>query len=325
MDIDIDWCLTCEKRVEGDSPYCSPDCHDRAGPSHYYYSQSDHLSSSILDNDDDEDDVIFHTIDDAAHTPQSYRWTGNDSAGISAWAADIPSGAPAGGISSPTDDSSSFYSLSGGTYRQPPPNLLKTQRRLVPPTLSVATPPSVLPPPSTPMVTPKRQMSSAAQPGNASTGHTSLRSAATESSLVATPASSQPVPIAAASRRPSIIDDMYCHVRSWVSPSPAPVSTKPHPQTPVLRVDLQKFAFPPRTTTFPPVKIVSSPQSLRGFSEQSAGCWVAGPVLVEQPQTKRPNIYEPSRGRKPTTELPFRHDDHPSFRTRGRKASRAAA
>ncbi|KAF8965492.1 hypothetical protein BDZ97DRAFT_784414 [Flammula alnicola] len=122
MDMDIDWCLTCAKRVQGSSPYCSPYCQDLAGPSihpPYYYQEEE---------------------DDATPTPHHSRWT-NDSAGISAWAAEIPSGAPEGGISSPCDDSPSFYSLSGGTYRQPPPKLLKSHSPIVPPSLSVATPP----------------------------------------------------------------------------------------------------------------------------------------------------------------------------------------
>ncbi|KAF8961186.1 hypothetical protein BDZ97DRAFT_1829978 [Flammula alnicola] len=110
MDIDVDWCLTCSKRIQGSSPYCSPHCQDLAGPSiqpPYYYQEEE---------------------DNATPTPHHSQWT-NDSTGISAWAAEIPSGAPEGGISSPCDDSPSFYSLSGGTYGQPPPSL------------SVATPP----------------------------------------------------------------------------------------------------------------------------------------------------------------------------------------
>jgi hypothetical protein len=122
-----------------------------------------------------------------------------------------------------------------------------------------------------------------------------------------------------------MLDGMYSHVRSWVSPSPALVSTKQRPQTPVLRVDPLKFTLQTRTTTFPPVKVASSSHSSRGFAEQSAVCWMAGAVLVEQHPSKRPNVYEPLRGRKLATELPLRHDEHPSFRTRGRKASRAAA
>ncbi|KAF8899651.1 hypothetical protein CPB84DRAFT_1780335 [Gymnopilus junonius] len=320
MDIDLDWCLTCEKRLHDSALYCSSECRQRASPE---ASQSyDHQTEQV---DSLEDHIIFHTIDRA---PSPSRWTGNDSAGISAWAAQVPSGAPAGAISSPTEEFSSFDSpLSGATYRQPPPPfLLKPHRRLVPPSLSLASPPSALPPLSTPMeLSPKRHTSlhSLTQAAIASTGQTSLRTAATESSLVATPASSQPVPIASASRKPSVLDDMYSHVRSWVYPSPTFVHTKLPPQTPFPPSEEVKFSLQARTTLLPPAKIISYPHSLHGFADQSTICWMAGTVVVEQPT--KPNTCEPSRGCKLPVEGPYHHDEHPSFRTRGRKASRAAA
>ena len=54
MDIDVNWCLTCQKHIEGDHPYCSFTC----------------------------------------APPDARRWPGNDSTGIAAWAADIPPNAP---------------------------------------------------------------------------------------------------------------------------------------------------------------------------------------------------------------------------------------
>ncbi|KIM44904.1 hypothetical protein M413DRAFT_9138 [Hebeloma cylindrosporum] len=317
MDMDIDWCLTCEKHINGSSPYCSLAC---AGPWNEAHIYSDEDSS--VAGDEDDDDVILHTIDPAE--PTTSRWLGSDSAGISAWAADIPSGAPPpGDIHSPDDEESSFFSFSRSTYRPSPPNLLKTPRQIVPPSLSMTTPPAPPPTPSTPVVTPKRQQSTAsiAPSADASMGQTSLNSAATESSL-ATPASSNPVPISCASRRPSILDDMYIQVRSWVSPSPAPIPSTQQPQLPVTPMNLPKATPKPRSSQFRPVTIISSSHSSHGFADQSAVYWMAGTVL-DQFAIKPP--HESFRGRTLPNDIPLRHDDHPSYRTRGRKPSRADA
>jgi hypothetical protein len=338
MDMDIDWCLTCEKHIVRHSPipcsfnsppfqngpslYCSSACQNRAGPSnesHIYDGISSEDYSSIAGAEND-DDVIFHPVDSAE--PTTSRWLGSDAAGISAWAADIPSGAPPlGDIQSP-DDQSSFYSFSRSTYRPSPPNLLKNPRRIVPPSLSMTTPTTAPPTPSTPMVTPKRQQSttSIAPSPNASMGQVSLNSAATESSL-ATPASSNPVPISCASRQPSVLDDMYIQVRSWASPSPAPI---PSTQQLQLPMNLPKATPKPRPSQVPPVRIMSSSRSCYGFADQSTAYWMAGTVL-DQLATKPPHHYESFRGRPLPNDIPLRHDDHPSYRTRGRKPSRADA
>ncbi|PPQ94622.1 hypothetical protein CVT25_009353 [Psilocybe cyanescens] len=316
MELDCDWCLTCEKHIENDSPYCSLECQERAAPSEQGYCHQEQYSehpSSLADEDNDAE-VIYHPIEES-----SFRWAGNDFAGISAWASQVPYGAPAG-VSSPCEDVQSFCSPQGSTYRPPPPSLLSHHRRTLPPSLSMATPPHVRPPPSNPMLTPKRQPSFASitPTGNASMGQTSLRSAATGSSLVATPYSSQPVPIV---RKQSLLDGMYSHVRSWVSPAPV----QQRPQTPVLRVNPSKLISHARSTAVFPVKVVSSPRSSCDVSEKSALCWMTSTVVVKPTLQEKPCLSKPQRGRKLVTDLPFRHDDHPSFRTRGRKASRAAA
>ncbi|KAF8159754.1 hypothetical protein B0H34DRAFT_674060 [Crassisporium funariophilum] len=315
--MDIDWCLTCEKRVEGSSPYCSPDCQSRAGPSTspYYFQEP----SEIYSDEDDEENIIFHPIDEAPIEPS--RWTGNDSAGISAWAAEIPAGAPAGAVSSSWDDSSSLYSSSSATYR--PPNLLKPNRQAVPPSLCTAAPQTPSPPPlSTPMVTPKRHNYSTDSvlysAGNVSMGQTSLRSAATESSL-ATPASSHPMPISG-SRKPSNLGFILSHVQSWVPPTPSLAPAKQRANLPAQRAESKKFTVLASTNKSSPVKVVSSPHSQHGFSDENAICWMSSTILLEQPSAKR----VPSRGRRFAHELPL-HDEHPSFRARGRKASRAVA
>jgi len=334
--MDIDWCLTCEKHTvryfsipcssnsppfqNNSKPYCSPACQNRAGPSNepYIYDGIPSEDYSSIIGDEDDRDVIFHPIDSAE--PTTSRWLGSDSAGISAWAADIPSGAPPPGDQ---DDSSSFYSFSGSTFRPSPPNLLKNPRRTVHPSLSMTTPPVAPHTPSTPMITPKRQQSttSIAPSANASMGQTS---AATESSL-ATPASSNPVPISCASRKPSVLDNMYIQVRSWASPSLAPFPSTQRPQPPVTPMNRPKAPPKPHHPShFRPVTIMSSSHSSHGFSDPSAIYWTTGAVL-DQFATKPPHHSESFRGRPLPNDIPLRHDDHPSYRTRGRKPSRADA
>ncbi|CAA7269278.1 unnamed protein product [Cyclocybe aegerita] len=297
--MDIDFCLTCNRKTD-DSLYCSPEC---AGPSQippprvYSDDDDDELSDST------DDDVILHEVEEIS---SGLRWTGNDNAGIQAWAAEIPFGAPAGGCSSPIDDAYSISSMSSTNYR--PPQLLKSPRRVVPPTLCMTTPRPEPPPPSTPMLTPRRQSSLVSVLRNShETNRTSLISAPTDSSL-ATPASSHPVPVPIISqRKPSTIGEMYSQVRSWVSPSPVVVIPQPRqPHLPLPRVDsTTNFAF---------------------LGDHAAVCWSTIVVDPKQrPQQHTTSTQRQSRGRgRLAPELPP-HDEHPSFRTRGRKASRAAA
>ncbi|KAH9479621.1 hypothetical protein JR316_0008216 [Psilocybe cubensis] len=311
-------------KQESNSPYCSIECQERAmPPAHQSYWRLPAPAPAPAPNDDLDLDVIYHTIEE----PSDSRWTGNDYAGIEAWAAQIPYGAPAG------DDSPSSYSSSSAFHQQPqgtphrasPPALLTSscRPRTLPPSLSMATPPHVRPPPSHPMQTPRRQSSSSSTDptaANASIGQTSIHSPATGSSLVSTPYSSQPVPIL---RNQSLLDGMYSHVRSWVSPAPihqfqpqTQKSQRTHPSQLISHAPSQHAAVP----VFP-VRVVSSPQSSCGLSEKSAICWVPTPAVVKQPQLDSKPI-KVQRGRKL---LGAELAEHPSFRTRGRKASRAAA
>ncbi|KAF8199178.1 hypothetical protein BJ912DRAFT_691153 [Pholiota molesta] len=230
-----------------------------------------------------------------------------DDAAIAAWAADIPYGAPPADpepIPSPTTSPSA--SPTTPSFR--PPNLLKTPRRAVPPTLSMSTPQRPAPLPSTPVLTPRRHPSSAsmAPSGYASMGQTSLCTAATGSSLaLSTPPLSHPVPIVSSGSRqaPTPAPNADEHVvRSWVSPSPAALAAAtarhyPHLQH-ILANDpaamLQKSA---------------SRKHLPAMLAPVAGSWQTENVFIE----RLPRVHT------------FCGDEHPSFRTRGRKESRAAA
>ena len=231
------------------------------------------------------------------------RWSGNDNSGIAAWAADIPPNAP------PPVQNIPFSSELVKSQRtrtlhkshRAPPNLLKSSRRIAPPCLSMST---TIPPESSkssPMITSFRP-SSADRPlqtcKSASLSKTSSKSAQSDTPL-STPSSSQcqpSVPIFCPSRKSSILGDMYIHVRSWVAPTPAifvPVQL-PHQQRPPLPVHRVDSSSRFRFTTHPP-------------------------------PTKKSLAYEHYIGRgRHLPELAF-NDEPPSFRARGRKASRAAA
>ncbi|EDR05530.1 uncharacterized protein LACBIDRAFT_294788 [Laccaria bicolor S238N-H82] len=270
---------------EGNGPYCSFNCKHLAGP-------------------DDEE---------------------NNSAAIIAWASGIPlgpAGIPRGPPSPPPSppvhsSSSSTYSFSSSACR--PPQLLRPHRP-VPPTLCMTTPTTAAPPSSTiPIQTSHKPLtcpSILSLSEFKSIGNVSVLSGATEASL-ATPASANPMPISA-SRNKSFIGSIASHVRSWVSPSPAFLfsSQQKTSQSPP-RVDTAKFTVLSKKHHLSPLKS-KSPSYDDDDDDNLPVCWMSSTVLVETNsafnQPKHP------RGRRRTSE---HNDDHPSFRARGRKTSRA--
>ena len=232
------------------------------------------------------------------------RWTGNDYAGISAWAAEIPYGPPADSSVSSTS-SSPLHSV------HQPPQLLSHHPRIIPPALCTDTLRATSPP--TPLRTPKLPHPTM-QPPDVS--QVSLKSVLTESSL-ATPASSHPMPISTI-QRPLGLDGIYSHVRSWVTPSPtSPVRVKPFKPTPsVLNTRLR----PVNVTS---VKVVSPPDTPHGFLDEDAPHWKFNTIILEQPPKRAPERQQ-LRGCLPH-EFPRMAGQNSSFRARGRKASRAVA
>ncbi|KAF8801267.1 hypothetical protein BYT27DRAFT_7262078 [Phlegmacium glaucopus] len=299
--MDVDWCLTCEKRVEAPNLYCSSDCR-------YLAASSSTFSDHLYPDEDDDEIIIFHPVD--AVTPlldTTSRWTGNDSAGILAWAAEIPYGPPA-------DDSFSSFTLQS-VYQ--PPQLLPPHHQIVPPSLCTNTPKRANPPPSSPLlVTPKpRHISPDAtiQPfDDPTTSRVSLKSALTDSSL-ATPASSHPTPLN--------LCGIYSHVRSWVIPSPSlvPLKRAASPQ----QLKPSKLTVSARNTRLHAVKVVSPPDTPHGFPDEGAVQWKANAIFLEQQQHIKPVPKQQLRGYRLPHEFPRQTDDDPSFRARGRKASRA--
>ena len=258
----------------------------------------------MLNQDEDDKSIIVHTVDDVSRRPlpeTPSRWTGNDSAGISAWAAEVPYGPPAEQSRSPLHR----------VYR--PPQLLSRNPRVVPPSLCKNTP-RVIPPLSSPLQTPKPSHPTVHA---STTSRRSLKSVLTESSL-ATPASSQLVPIST-TKQPLDLRSIYSHVRSWVTPSSSLVQLKPATSPNKVKSFKLTPSVRPR-----PVKVVSPPDTPHGLLDDSPVHWKASATLLEQPYKRAPE-HRQLRERRLPPGFPRLADQDPSFRARGRKASRAVA
>lgn len=240
--------------------------------------------------DDNIDDYFSSPDDEVFYHEIEAPWDPSEQrwvdVGIAAWAAEIPPGAPID-PPPPSEIHTQKPLLPLGAHRAPP-KLLKSSHRIVPPSLcKTALPLNTSA--SSPIATPPRDSISRTSQ-DASLGKTSSNSGPTES-VVSTPTSSQPVPILPPSRRPSLFRGVYTNVRSWVSP-PFALAELPHQQhPPVSRVDSSKLL----TQLQHPLHLKRS----FGFQTSSA------------------------RGRHPS-ELVC-HDEHLSFKARGRNTSRAAA
>lgn len=229
---------------------------------------------------------------------------GNDHAGISAWAAEIPYGAPA-------DPSISYTSHSA--YR--PTQLLSRHSKIVPPSLCTNTPQAITPPPSIPLRTAKPHPT--IQP--CYTSQTSLKSALSDSPL-ATPASAHPMPISTIQQHHQHLPllnhgAVYSHLRSWVTPSPSFVPFKR--ATSPNKVKPLNLTISARNTN---VKVVSPPDTPLGFLDEDTVHWKSSTILLEQPRLKHVPQHQPLRACHPSLA-----DQDSSFRVRGRKASRAVA
>ncbi|KAF9449940.1 hypothetical protein P691DRAFT_758604 [Macrolepiota fuliginosa MF-IS2] len=240
MDMDTDWCFTCNRRVEPGSLYCSSQCQNGAGPSNYQRGSLSALSEKQYASCDDylemgegceeyfEDDLDYegqqlYNIEAVSKT----NWAGRGSAGIRAWAAEIPLGArpDVQELPSPTpsDDSSSISSTSStsSTYRAP--NLVRPSRP-VPPSLTMTKPELSTTTPPRPILNLQKHL--AAVSLTHSPGSTARTSVASEDSIP-TPASAHAMPFSALPGRPfpSISDARACDLAACTqlnSPSTPP-------------------------------------------------------------------------------------------------------
>ncbi|KAG6855950.1 hypothetical protein H0H87_009116 [Tephrocybe sp. NHM501043] len=175
---------------DGPGVFCSPQCADSPLPCRKPCSACS-----------DDDDVIIHHV----------RWTGNDTAGILAWAADIEPTSPA--LPAPPVPPSASPSRTPSQALHIP-KLMLLGRRPAPPALSVTAPSTVVPPPSKPLNTALTRTEVCSSLSLQSLGKNSIASAPTDSSL-ATPPNLPSFPA-----KQSLLGSLATHVRSWVAPSP---------------------------------------------------------------------------------------------------------
>ncbi|KAF5362541.1 hypothetical protein D9756_002554 [Leucocoprinus leucothites] len=312
MDMDTDWCLTCNKRVEG-SNYCSLQCRNGAGPSNYHrrlypsYIQDeiaaceDYLpeegegcEEEFLedDYDYDEDDQMCN-IEAVSKT----NWAGRGYAGIRAWAAEIPLGAHPEAqdlVSPPPDDISSDTSASSttsSTYRAP--NLVRPSRPL-PPSLTMTKPEFSATTPPRPILNLQKHLAALTH----SPGSTARTSVASEDSLP-TPASTHAMPFSTLPGRPFpfISDARACDLAACTqlnSPS-FPSRSSPSPK------NKNNHLVQSRGVPIAPRILSSPPSSLDNF-DLSPPLWVTNSMA---PQATKPrsivrkdsNALEASRGR----------------------------
>ncbi|KAF7770621.1 hypothetical protein Agabi119p4_6595 [Agaricus bisporus var. burnettii] len=133
--MDTDWCLTCNKRVDGARLYCSHECQYGPGPSTHRRSfprPTEPLYRAYLDDEgkgcerlslgDDSNDS--YSVEAVSRTD----WAGRGFSGIRAWAAEIPLGAQ------PDDQEPHKFHLSGTephfSITTPPRPILKLHNHL---------------------------------------------------------------------------------------------------------------------------------------------------------------------------------------------------
>ncbi|KAG6819972.1 hypothetical protein H0H93_006875 [Arthromyces matolae] len=197
---DTNWCL------DGEGPFCSDECRNTNPPSQY-----------VVHNDEDHFEYRSH-------------WSGNDPAGIHAWAADIPPGSsswPSSSCSSSPPSSSRSVSKtpSPKPSRTRLPKLLRSYHLPGPPALGFTAPTPMLPSPTNPITTARQSSTFSSSVSLESLGSKhSLLSAPTDSSL-ATPAST--FPLGVPPPKPSFFGTLATHVRSWVAPSAMAIPSSP--------------------------------------------------------------------------------------------------
>ncbi|KAI1796573.1 hypothetical protein LXA43DRAFT_563997 [Ganoderma leucocontextum] len=302
--VDLNWCLACGCRIEldGCTPYCSQNCLNSDSPSTSAYPS--HRTLPSFDERDsfhhDEDDDSYH--DDSLPDPQPSSparntWIGRGDAGIRAWAQAIPRGAP-----SESEDTPS---------RTLKPKLLLQPRKPVRPSLCMSRAQPALPEPSRPILTPQQSLPSLSR--ECSSIPTSMVSLTTGSSSysVVTPATTSEVgsyhdaPLShPAAQQHNFLGGLKAQLRAWATSS-----------TP------QKEA--PRSSTLTRTPAVH-------IADDSDAESVLGHVSkVRRPRSQVPFFHmadqyprEKSRGATEENAYP---QDHPVYRTRGRKASRVTS
>ncbi|TDL23654.1 hypothetical protein BD410DRAFT_802453 [Rickenella mellea] len=284
--MDVDWCF-CGRRTEGKSPYCSDECLQQD----VHFPSLDTEFSSLSDLDDDFDHRRLST-----RRVLTSRWPGTDSAGILAWASQIP-------------QSCKPESFHDSTPKLRQPVFPVTRQRPVPPALSMSTTHPARTK-SSPIATP--QMSSAHAQSRSSDlegSYTSLMSALTDS--VATPASAA---------KSSVLARLRC----WGNTTTATTASQKQPP-PAHRSKSERAGFAVLSTAHPLHSDILYPTAT-GAKWDDKERWDGGnlhsgaAVWISKAKGGTDAF---ARERAPVALRVENGADHPAYLTRGRKPSRA--
>ncbi|KAJ7582064.1 hypothetical protein C8J56DRAFT_956777 [Mycena floridula] len=300
--MDVEWCLVCERHLDSPGPFCSKQC----GESKPTISILD-TELSISDDDNDQEIRLLHDV-------QRASWRAKDD--ICGWVADIPVSSAAEAPSSADFNTAASYSI---------PALLKEKPLM--PSLCMCIPDHNKPSQASKRVMSPQQYISAISSSISNRGSV-INSPATESS-VETP--SDPIQIPSPPK-PSILGTLTSHVRSWVG---SPLSRKVSP--PATSQASQK-PFAVFAKCHEPLKGIQISLEEEDFSSDSSAIdlnkvwWEASPshslsrshvanIAIQKPRTEH-------RTRAVGTAIAPAlrpRDDHPAYRSRGRKTSKFIA
>ncbi|KAJ7579464.1 hypothetical protein C8J56DRAFT_897308 [Mycena floridula] len=288
--MDVEWCLVCERHLDSPGPFCSKQC----GESKPTIAVLD-TEFSISDDDNDQEIQLLHDV-------QRASWRAKDD--ICGWLADIPVSSAAGAPSSADFNTTASYSI---------PALLKEKPLM--PSLCMCIPDHHKPSQASKRVMSPQQYISAIS-SSISTRGSVINSPATESSVETPP---DPIQIPSPPK-PSILGTLTSHVCSWVG---SPLSHK---------------VSPPATFQDSPFKGIQISLEEEDFSSDSSAIdlnkvwWEASPshslsrshvsnIAIQKPRTEHR-----TRAVGTTIAPALRpRDDHPAYRSRGRKTSKFVA
>lgn len=316
--VDLNWCLACGCRIEmvrfpssvffrrpltsaqdGCTPYCSQSCLNSDSPS--TSTHPSHRPPPSFDERDsfhhDEDEDSYHEDyfpEPQPSSPIRNTWIGRGDAGIRAWAQAVPRGAPL-----ESDDSPS---------RTLKPKLLLQPRKPVKPSLCMSRAQPALPEPSRPILTPQQSLPSVSR-DLGSIQSTSLLSLTTGSSSysVVTPATTSEIgsfhdallPHSTAQQR-NFLGGLKAQFRAWATSS-TPQKEAPRSST---------------LTRIPAIHIAD---------DSDAESVLSHVPKVRRPRSPAPFFHMPEQYSREKAKEHASPQDHPAYRTRGRKASRVTS
>ncbi|RDX54345.1 hypothetical protein OH76DRAFT_1084529 [Lentinus brumalis] len=313
--VDLNWCLACGCRIELDvcTPYCSQSCLNSDRPSTSAHKSYSPLSSFVAAEpqsvfDDDDEDFCLDICPQDSHSahrasPSRNAWIGRGEAGIRAWASSIPRGA------SPELEETASGTLKPKLLLQPPdvkPSLYMSRAQPAPPE------------PSRPILTPQQSLPSLSRDSSSipSTSMLSLTTGASSFSVV-TPATRSEVGSLREAPAPrttnnNFLGGLKAHLRLWTASSS---SQKEVPRSSTV-------------TRKETVRIVEE-SDVESTAARMIRRQASPPAFFAMPEQYQPKRREPGartaakENACPSTARAA--DDHPAYRTRGRKVARVAS